>query len=100
MEMQFISEEKYQSVVIDEAHVVSNDESQSWKSLKQIKCDTFMLLTGTPVTSSIEKFINLLEFVVGPVPPCVKQITPEHLSQHQELKTLFQKVCSIHETVS
>jgi SNF2 family DNA or RNA helicase len=64
-----ISNEKFDLVIIDEAHYISNSTAQRTKLINNIvtMIPKVWLLTGTPMTSRPINFYNLLKIVESPV---------------------------------
>lgn len=60
---------KFDLVIIDEAHMISNTQAQRTKLINSFakKVDRLWLLTGTPITSRPINYYNLLNLVNSPV---------------------------------
>ena len=60
---------KFDLVIMDEAHMISNPQAQRTKIVNDIcdKVDRVWLLTGTPMTSRPMNYYNLLSLVESPV---------------------------------
>jgi len=60
---------KFDLVIMDEAHMISNPQAQRTKIVNDIcdKVDRVWLLTGTPMTSRPMNYFNLLSLVESPV---------------------------------
>ena len=66
---QLIAKEKFDLVIVDEAHYISNTTSQRTRLLNDIldNIPRVWLLTGTPMTSRPINFFNLLSIVNSPL---------------------------------
>ncbi|KAF7698621.1 putative global transcription activator SNF2L1 [Cucumispora dikerogammari] len=53
----------FDSIVIDEAHRIKNDESQLSLAVRMLTCDFRLLLTGTPLQNNIKELWSLLNFL-------------------------------------
>ena len=50
-------------LIVDEAHRLKNSNSKLLQALSQVKSETRVLLTGTPIQNNIEELQSLLEFL-------------------------------------
>jgi SNF2 family DNA or RNA helicase len=53
----------FSTLVLDEAQYVRNQQTDSFKSAKAIKCDHRIALTGTPIENHISDLFNILDCV-------------------------------------
>eukprot|EP01080_Neovahlkampfia_damariscottae_P012863 gene12863-7286_t len=51
------------SVIVDEAHKLKNRKSKTFKTIKQLKFKHIILLSGTPIQSSLEELWSLLNII-------------------------------------
>lgn len=54
---------RWRRVVCDEAHFLTNPESEGVNTLQSVKRDITWLLSGTPIQNSVSDFLNLLQLV-------------------------------------
>ena len=54
----------WQYIVIDEAHKIKNEDSQTSKRIKEIKSNFRLLLTGTPLQNNLHELWSLLNFLL------------------------------------
>jgi SNF2 family DNA or RNA helicase len=54
---------RWRRVVCDEAHFLTNPESERVKTLQTIKRDITWLLSGTPIQNSVSDFLKLLQLI-------------------------------------
>jgi len=54
---------RWRRVVCDEAHFLTNPESERVKTLRTIKRDITWLLSGTPIQNSVSDFLKLLQLI-------------------------------------
>ena len=54
------------SIVLDEAHLIRNNGKMAL-SVRKLRGNRLVALTGAPVQNSIDDLDNLLEFVSGPI---------------------------------
>lgn len=68
-ELRVILREKFDLVIVDEAHYISNSTAQRTKLINDIvdKIPKVWLLTGTPMTSRPINYYNLLKIVQSPL---------------------------------
>lgn len=50
--------------MIDEAHKIKNEDSQTSKRIKEIKSGYRLLLTGTPLQNNLHELWSLLNFLL------------------------------------
>ena len=64
-----LSQGKFELVILDEAHMISNVQAQRTKIINSFvrKVDRVWLLTGTPMTSRPMNYYNLLNLIESPV---------------------------------
>jgi len=60
----FLSNFKYDYLVVDEAHNLKNAKSTRYKMLDKVKTDHRLLLTGTPVQNNPQELLNMLSFIM------------------------------------
>ncbi|KRX09098.1 Zinc finger, FYVE/PHD-type [Pseudocohnilembus persalinus] len=53
----------WESMVVDEAHRLKNNESKFFRIAQTLKTKHKLLLTGTPLQNNIVELINLIEFI-------------------------------------
>lgn len=53
----------FNSLIIDEAHRIKNEESQLSKCVRELNCEFKMLLTGTPLQNNVKELWALLNFL-------------------------------------
>ncbi|AGE56351.1 ATP-dependent helicase [Paramecium bursaria Chlorella virus NE-JV-1] len=54
---------KFDRIVVDEAHIIRNKKTKSYKLISRIISDVKWLLTGTPVVKDEKNFTTLLNFI-------------------------------------
>ena len=55
---------KWDILVVDEAHLAKNVNTNFWKSLKAFKATKQkVLLTGTPIQNNLEEFYSIMDIV-------------------------------------
>ena len=54
----------FQYIVIDEAHKIKNEDSQTSKRIREIKSNYRLLLTGTPLQNNLHELWSLLNFLL------------------------------------
>ena len=54
---------EFDRIVVDEAHLIRNNKTKSYKLIKKIQSTTKWCLTGTPINKSQNDFKTLLEFM-------------------------------------
>ena len=54
---------EFDRVVVDEAHLIRNNKTKSYKLIKKIQSNTKWCLSGTPINRSQNDFKTLLEFM-------------------------------------
>ncbi|KAL0252058.1 hypothetical protein GEMRC1_001270 [Eukaryota sp. GEM-RC1] len=59
----FFKKVKWQSIIVDEAHRLKNNESKLFKCLKEFNYAHSVLLTGTPLQNNLDELFNLLHFI-------------------------------------
>jgi len=60
----FLSNFKYDYLVVDEAHNLKNSKSTRYKMLDKVKTEHRLLLTGTPVQNNPQELLNMLSFIM------------------------------------
>lgn len=63
-DLELYREFEFDFFVIDEAHYIKNNSTQNFKSVKQIRADHNIALTGTPIENSLSELWSLFDFVV------------------------------------
>ena len=54
----------FQYIIIDEAHKIKNEDSQTSKRIREIKSSYRLLLTGTPLQNNLHELWSLLNFLL------------------------------------
>ena len=54
----------WEYIIIDEAHKIKNEDSQTSKRVRQLKSKQRLLLTGTPLQNNIHELWSLLNFLL------------------------------------
>ena len=62
-DVQLFAQFEYNCLVVDEAHRLKNANSKLHQTLRQIKSNFRVLLTGTPLQNTLEELQSLLEFL-------------------------------------
>jgi len=60
----FLAKIKWEYIVVDEAHKLKNEKCMLGKSLRQLKCNCPLLLTGTPLQNNLLELWSLLNFII------------------------------------
>ena len=53
-------------VIIDEAHAIKNDATNTYRCLDSIETGVRMLVTATPLQNTVKELKNLIKFIGGP----------------------------------
>lgn len=59
-----LSRVKWQALIIDEAHKLKNNQSQTFVILNQFKSTFRLLLTGTPLSNNLKELWCLMNFIM------------------------------------
>jgi TATA-binding protein-associated factor len=51
-------------VILDEAHIIKNGKSKTAKSVKQLKSDKKLILTGTPLQNRVSELWSIFDFLL------------------------------------
>lgn len=54
----------WQYIIVDEAHRLKNEESLLSRNLRELKCNSKLLMTGTPLQNNIKELWSLLNFIM------------------------------------
>ena len=54
----------WQYIIIDEAHKIKNEDSQTSKRIREMKSRYRLLLTGTPLQNNLHELWSLLNFLL------------------------------------
>jgi len=54
----------WEYIIIDEAHKIKNEDSQTSKRVRQIRSQYRLLLTGTPLQNNLHELWSLLNFLL------------------------------------
>ena len=65
--MNALSKFKWQYIIIDEAHKIKNEESQTAKRIRSLNSKNRLLLTGTPLQNKLHELWSLLNFLLPEV---------------------------------
>ncbi|KAI9292929.1 hypothetical protein K502DRAFT_294557 [Neoconidiobolus thromboides FSU 785] len=60
----------YQSIILDEGHLIKNQQTQNYQYLSKLKCNFKLILTGTPLQNNLMELFNLFMFFNQPF--CIK----------------------------
>ena len=63
-DQEYYKELHFKTVIIDEAQNIKNTHTEITKSVKNIKGDTFLALTGTPIENSIDELWSIFDFIM------------------------------------
>lgn len=55
---------QWETIVVDEAHKIKNDETQVSIALRYYKANFKLLLTGTPLSNNLKELWSLLNFIM------------------------------------
>lgn len=55
---------KWEYIIIDEAHKIKNEDSQTSKRIRQMHSNYRLLLTGTPLQNNLHELWSLLNFLL------------------------------------
>lgn len=70
---------QFKYVIADEAQYIKNNNTQNFKSIKEIKSDTRFALTGTPIENSLSELWSIFDFVM-----------PGYLFSYRKFKELYE----------
>lgn len=59
-----LSRIKWETLIVDEAHKVKNNQSSNFIFLNQLKTTFRLLLTGTPLNNNLKELWSLLNFIM------------------------------------
>lgn len=62
-DIQMLSEISFRYLVIDEAQIIKNSKTESWKAARLIKAEQRLALSGTPIENQISDLHSILELV-------------------------------------
>lgn len=54
----------WEYIIIDEAHKIKNEDSQTSKRVRQLKSKYRLLLTGTPLQNNLHELWSLMNFLL------------------------------------
>lgn len=86
---QYLSKEKWQYMILDEAQALKSSQSQRWKTLLSFQCRNRLLLTGTPIQNGMQELWALLHFIM-----------PTLFDSHDEFADWFSKDIESHSTTT
>ncbi|KAI7825426.1 P-loop containing nucleoside triphosphate hydrolase protein [Kickxella alabastrina] len=67
MDRMFLKRRPFDSLILDEGHMVKNCMSSRYKWLMQIRTPFRLLLTGTPLQNNLQELVSLLTFILPQV---------------------------------
>ncbi|OTF77548.1 hypothetical protein BLA29_003560 [Euroglyphus maynei] len=67
-------------VIVDEGHLLKNNQTAFYKALTKIKTERRIILTGTPLQNNLSEYFFMVDF-----------IKPKLLGKHERFKTRFEK---------
>ncbi|MEI6805705.1 MAG: DEAD/DEAH box helicase [Myxococcaceae bacterium] len=62
-DLQTLSEINFRYLVVDEAQIIKNSKTESWKAARLIKSEQRLALSGTPIENRISDLHSILELV-------------------------------------
>lgn len=77
-DIEFLLKEKWDLVVLDEAHLVKNQSTRTYKAACQLDCSMRLCLTGTPLENDLMELKNLFDY-----------IAPNYLGSDMEFKKKY-----------
>lgn len=60
--LNYLKKIKFKCLILDEAHRIKNYECAFSEDIREMKCKTRILLTGTPIHNNIYELWSLLNF--------------------------------------
>ena len=63
MDLEFIRGYSFDSVVLDEAHLIKNDKTQRYQAFLAINAKNRIALTGTPLENNLKELFNIVNFL-------------------------------------
>ncbi|MBM7097311.1 MULTISPECIES: DEAD/DEAH box helicase [Alteribacter] len=89
-----IFEQKYDMIIIDEAHKLKNKNTKNYQFVRQLKKKFCLLLTATPVQNKLSEVFHLISILkpghLGNEEAFTKEF--KDADQHEELRQIVQKV--------
>jgi len=76
--MEYFKRQKWQYMILDEAHAIKSSASARWQTLMKMNCRNRLLLTGTPVQNNMKELWALLNFIM-----------PSLFDSHEEFNAWF-----------
>ena len=88
-------------IVLDEAQRIRNWETQTARSVKQLKSRYAIVLTGTPLENKLEELYSVVEFVDGRLLGPAFRFLKDHVDTDEKGKLLgYRGLHSIHERLA
>ena len=89
-DIEVLSKSSFDVVVFDEIQYLKNNKSKTYKALSNLRCNTRIGLSGTPIENRIEELWNILNFLNPGMMIKKKQFINKYRSgNYDELKTLL-----------
>ena len=63
-DIEFYLKKKFEYVILDEAQYIKNPKTQNAQSVKSLKCEHRLALTGTPIENSLSELWSIFDFLM------------------------------------
>lgn len=69
----------YSAVILDEAQAIKNQRTQNAQAVKQLRSDTRLVLSGTPIENGVSDLWSIMDFLM-----------PDYLGKYEEFKVRYE----------
>ena len=71
---------RYAAVVLDEAQAIKNQRTQNAQAVKQLRADTRLVLSGTPIENGVGDLWSIMDFLM-----------PRYLGPYEDFQALYEE---------